>query len=95
MRITTEQRTFLVKTIREFRPKAEIYLFGSRINDELKGGDIDVLVLDDVKFSLKDKLDFKRKFYNQFGEQKLDLITFITGEKSLFKDQILEQSKML
>lgn len=45
MRLTTEQRQVITQTTRELAgPQATAYLFGSRLQDGQRGGDIDVLV---------------------------------------------------
>jgi len=43
MRLTTEERRRL-RAIAErvFGPEVEVYVFGSRVNDDLRGGDVDV-----------------------------------------------------
>ena len=43
MRLDKEQVEFIVGTIRELDPEARVYLFGSRVSDEARGGDIDLL----------------------------------------------------
>ncbi len=45
MRLTETQRQILVSAIWGRDPQAEIYLYGSRANDEARGGDIDLLVI--------------------------------------------------
>jgi predicted nucleotidyltransferase len=45
MRLTPEQARAIVAATRELAgPDASVRLFGSRLHDELKGGDIDLLV---------------------------------------------------
>jgi len=45
MRLTPEQIDLICQTIREIAgPKALVRLFGSRLDDSTKGGDIDLLV---------------------------------------------------
>lgn len=52
-----------------------IYLFGSRTDDSLKGGDIDIYIQTNQKENiLKSKIIFLREFDKICGEQKLDLI---------------------
>ena len=52
-------------------------LFGSRTDDALKGGDIDLLlrvskkILEKIK---KLKLDISREIKNRIGEQKIDIL---------------------
>ena len=45
MRLTPEQ-TRIIKTAvaREFEPDARIWLFGSRVDDQRRGGDVDLFV---------------------------------------------------
>ena len=45
MRVKNEQAEFLKQSIRKYLPDAVVYLIGSRANDKLKGGDIDILVM--------------------------------------------------
>ena len=58
-------------------PEADCYLFGSRTDDTLKGGDIDV-ILTPEKLPLTLLSSLKRSILNQIGEQKLDLVNFTT-----------------
>jgi predicted nucleotidyltransferase len=45
MRLTRKQRQIITQATRELAgPQAVAYLFGSRLHDGLRGGDIDVLV---------------------------------------------------
>lgn len=45
MRLATEEHSAISETIRRTDREAQIYLFGSRVDDTAKGGDIDLLVL--------------------------------------------------
>ena len=47
MRVKTEHIKFLKRSIKKYLPDAAIYLIGSRADDGLKGGDIDILVIDE------------------------------------------------
>ena len=48
MRVKNEQVVFLKQSIKKYLPKADVYLIGSRANDKLKGGDIDILAIYDA-----------------------------------------------
>lgn len=53
----------------------EIYLFGSRVDDTKKGGDIDLyLVVDDKTELFRKKLKFLAKIKKVLGEQKIDIV---------------------
>lgn len=53
----------------------KIYLFGSRIDDEKRGGDIDLyLVLDDHTDLFQKKIKFLSRIKRALGEQKIDVI---------------------
>jgi len=54
-------------------PDAKIYLFGSRTNDQAKGGDIDLLVISD-KIGFSEKIRIRVGIFDEIEEQKLDLI---------------------
>ena len=48
MRLTQEEQRAICGSIHKVDPDARILLFGSRVNDEARGGDIDLLVLSDL-----------------------------------------------
>ena len=75
MRLSKEK----VKTIKRLASKIfisdDVYLFGSRVDDSLKGGDIDIYLKTSKKDAiLKSKIIFLREFEKEFGEQKVDLL---------------------
>ncbi len=57
----------------DFDKNSQIYLFGSRVDDSKKGGDIDILIVSD-KITRANKREIKLDFYEKFGEQKLDIL---------------------
>ena len=92
MRIKKTQCKFLKQSIQEYLPGPSVYLIGSRADDSLKGGDIDVLVIADRQLTNQEKRNIKIAFYKEFGEQKIDLITFKHDDESSFKDYVLLES---
>jgi len=62
------------KSLREvFGENAKVYLFGSRIDDRKKGGDIDLYVeADNIDYE-KEK-EFWILLQERLGEQKIDII---------------------
>jgi len=73
MRLSVKEKTALVQAVKSFDPQARIYLFGSRVDDAGKGGDIDVLVFSQ-KLTFEDKLNIKAQLFSMIDEQKIDLL---------------------
>jgi len=73
MRLSINEIDFFKKFINNLSNEAKIYLFGSRVDDSKRGGDIDLLVVS--KYITKQHIRrLKIEFYKLFGEQKLDII---------------------
>ncbi len=95
MRVKKIQTEFLKKSIKDYLPDAAVYLIGSRANDKLRGGDIDILVIAEKKLTGQDKRNIKLSFYKKFGEQKVDIVSFKKDEPSNFKELALLESVKL
>ena len=54
-------------------PSAEIYLYGSRVDDSARGGDIDLLVVSD-RLGFRDVLRLRAAILDRIGWQQLDLV---------------------
>lgn len=91
MRISKEQIDFLKREILAIIPDAEIYLFGSRVDKEKKGGDIDIMILSKKKITWKEKSEIRWKFFERFGEQKIDIIVATFDEKNPFKELVITE----
>lgn len=75
----TEREVKTIKTIflTHFGGKAHLWLFGSRVDDAKKGGDIDLYVEteeSDLDKLLRNKRQFLIDLYMQLGEQKIDVV---------------------
>ena len=58
-----------------FGDGSKVILFGSRVHDELKGGDIDLFIQPAQKdASIKKKIDFLVSLKEKIGDQKIDVI---------------------
>ena len=75
MRLHETERHAIIQSIRSADPDAVVYLFGSRVDDSAKGGDIDLLVLS-RKINLMTKLAILAQLHKQLGEQKIDLAVY-------------------
>ncbi len=92
MRISSSEYQFIKTYWQSNFPKSTIYLFGSRADDAKKGGDIDLLVLNDEKITLSQKIKFLSNFMLQFGEQRIDLVAYTYLENVPFKNIALSSS---
>ena len=86
---------FLKQSIKKYLPDADVYLIGSRANDKLKGGDIDILVIGEKELSGQEERNIKLSFYKEYGEQKIDIVSFKRDEPSNFKELALLESVKL
>ncbi len=68
MRLKQDQVDFFKNAFGRISPEAKVYLFGSRADDNARGGDIDILVLTDKKISLSNKQHVYFEYYKQCGE---------------------------
>ena len=73
MRLNAFEQKTIVNAVKDEDNEAEIYLFGSRVDDKELGGDIDILVLSSI-IDFDGKLRIKTKIFNSLEEQKIDLI---------------------
>ena len=73
MRLKDSEQTAILSTVKEFDGNASVYLFGSRVDDSKKGGDIDLLVLS-ATLTRDNKRAIKIKLNELLGEQKIDLV---------------------
>jgi len=75
MRLLHEEQIVITDAVRQADAEAQIYLFGSRVNDAAKGGDIDVLVLS-KKINLLAKLEILAQLHLKLGERKVDVAVY-------------------
>ena len=60
-----------------FGNNAQVWLFGSRVNDHAKGGDIDLYIESPIRIPadlILAKLQFLRGLHKKLGEQKIDVV---------------------
>jgi len=75
MRLSVRYREVIKKYFFDVFSKGNIYLFGSRVDDSQRGGDIDLyLVVDDKSNLIAKKIKFLAKIKRELGEQKIDVI---------------------
>jgi predicted nucleotidyltransferase len=79
MRLTQEEQRAICGSIHKVDPDARILLFGSRVNDEARGGDIDILCLSSAINRQQRRL-IQREMGDRLAGQKIDLI--VTADRS-------------
>lgn len=88
MRLTQSEITSIKKSFNEAFESGQIYLFGSRINDSEKGGDIDLYIDTEDSDKVKRKIDFLVKVKNSLGEQKIDVVLSYDKTKPIEQEAI-------
>lgn len=73
MRIAETEKKVIVDSILKSDPSAKIYLFGSRVDDKMRGGDIDILILSE-KIDFSEKIKIKSRIFKTIEEQKVDIL---------------------
>ena len=79
MRLTTEEIKTICATVAETDSDACVMLFGSRVDDAARGGDIDLLV-ESSEIDAAKQRDLRDRLFHRLGGQKVDL--FITSDYS-------------
>ncbi|HIP30127.1 MAG TPA: nucleotidyltransferase domain-containing protein [Sulfurospirillum arcachonense] len=75
MRLSKKQHQAIKDTFLKVFKTGNIYLFGSRVDDSKKGGDIDLYLVSTCKEDLTSKkIDFLVKLKSIIGEQKIDVV---------------------
>jgi len=76
MRLSREYRKIIKENSTSvFGKNTRVYLFGSRVDDRKKGGDIDLFVeTDDHKDMLGKKIQYIARLNMLLGEQRIDVL---------------------
>ena len=91
MRLNPEIANYLKQLILDKIPGSTIYLFGSRVDDMARGGDIDVMILTAEPTEKSVLRKVRIALIKKFGWQKIDLVNFTYSDKSIFK-QVIESN---
>jgi len=91
MRLSFFEIESIIATFTEVFGKGKIYLFGSRIDDSKKGGDIDLFLdVDNSDDINSNKIQFLTKLEEKIGEQKIDIV-FKKNDSRLIEQEISKQ----
>lgn len=86
MRLLENEIKAIKETFHHIFQDGDIYLFGSRVDDHVKGGDIDLFVVPVNRQNLLEKkIDFLVELKQKIGDQKIDLLI------SKDKTRVIEQ----
>jgi predicted nucleotidyltransferase len=79
MRLTKEQIYTINQAVSRLAgTEAIVHLFGSRLNDQAKGGDIDLLIESDLPLSLIQRAKIKMELESQLG-LPVDIVSKVRG----------------
>jgi predicted nucleotidyltransferase len=88
MRLNDQQQSIIRSAVAEsFGADANVWLFGSRVDDDARGGDIDLYIepgTDNAEEIVESKLRFLATLYKKLGEQKIDVVIRRQGCKENF-----------
>lgn len=92
MRLSPQKIDFIKTELKTLAPESRVYVFGSRADDNAKGGDIDILWLTKEPVPNRTIRLFRIGFYKKFGWQKIDVVNFTFNQQDVFKDIALNQA---
>jgi len=90
MRLEELEKNAIIDAVMSIDPTAELHLFGSRVDDFARGGDIDLLVISDTmdrccQGQLEDQI------FKSVEEQKIDFVFTNRDLSNAFAAMILKQ----
>ena len=93
MRLTNFQiDTIKNLAVKHFGQETTVYLFGSRTDDDKKGGDIDLFVkgANEAVLTLEAKIHFLAELKTKIGDRKIDVVfdNAITRQKKNFYQSV-------
>ena len=91
MRLNSKQIKAIKSAVKKIDSDAEVKLFGSRVNDEKQGGDIDLLI-DSQVMGWHDLAKLRRILELKLGEQKIDIIVKSHADPSFV--QLIESNAL-
>jgi len=86
MRLSEYQLEVIKRSVDDsFGEHSAVFLFGSRVNDQAKGGDIDLFIETTLEKSkaYQAKMQLFTALQRQLGEQKIDIVVQALDDESL------------
>lgn len=73
MRLHPWQAQAIREVVHSFDPAAHVYLFGSRVDDQARGADIDLLVTSE-RIGEQHRTRLQHRLHERIGDQRIDLV---------------------
>lgn len=86
MRLSLAEIEAIVISFQEVFGGGDVYLFGSRVNENAKGGDIDLYLVPKTTYiesHIEKKLHFLQKVKEKIGDQKIDAIVAVNSSRAI------------
>jgi predicted nucleotidyltransferase len=94
MRLSKFEQQTIKQSIYALDANAKVVLFGSRINDAARGGDIDLLIIsNNLKRQQLGKIRWQ--LWEKLGEQKIDLVLSDTQLSNTFARVVFKNGIIL
>lgn len=95
IRLTPQEVKAIKQTFLEIFHEGEIYLFGSRTDSNLRGGDIDLYIHTQNKNNLLEKkVQFLARVKDKIGDQKIDLLLSKDTSRAIEQEAIEKGIKL-
>jgi predicted nucleotidyltransferase len=96
MRLTQTEREVIKTQVRKiFGETSQVYLFGSRVDDNKKGGDIDLLIEPQIiNNTFEQKMDLLTQLQLALGCQKIDIVLSVDPSR-LIEQEARKKSELL
>jgi predicted nucleotidyltransferase len=94
MRLSPEEIAAILQcAVRHFGPDTKVRLFGSRIDDWRRGGDIDLFIETSAELPspLEAELRFLVDLKNRLGDRKIDVLLRRPEERRSFVDDVARE----
>ncbi|MBT2785489.1 MULTISPECIES: nucleotidyltransferase domain-containing protein [unclassified Halomonas] len=93
MRLTQTQRAIILASVREFiKPSVQVHMFGSRLDDTKRGGDVDLLMITRTAIPLLACAELKMALEERL-QLPVDIVSYVsTDEPTPFQAIALAQS---
>ncbi|ACN98345.1 nucleotidyltransferase domain-containing protein [Sulfurihydrogenibium azorense] len=90
MRLYEFEKEALKEVFKDF--EGEIYIFGSRVKEDSKGGDIDIILKTDKNLTLEDILKYQSKYF-LLTDTNIDIVKY--RENDPFIKEVMNDAERL